>query len=191
MYDKLGTKHAYGYEIWDGDTANGYSNVGTAKGNAFLQQSMRITAKQHFVSGKQHYSDFLALEGGVRNDLDFDEETLHQQGISLHDHLNLHQQQQNVRSVSVNDHEGEGQGQGTLNPPENAEGQQGHGGGGGEEKTAPSSQGVVFPPPSSSTEQQCLTTFNPTTRKAYDATLRNWSKAFLDTILLSMNASTM
>jgi hypothetical protein len=46
MYDKLGTKFAFGFEIWDGETTHGFSNVGTSVGKSFLEQDAH-TAVHH------------------------------------------------------------------------------------------------------------------------------------------------
>jgi len=164
MYDKLGTKFAFGYEIWDGETKKGYSNVGTAEGRSFLEVQSTATAAGHRrkrdISGRRHrhFSCFLELEEGDTNEFDFDEESLLEEEMRIINH-----------EVS-----------GTLSP------------------RTPSSRFAAlsrtktnadFPKPTEDKYIGCLTQFNPTTKASFEATLDNWVEAFLDTVVLSMQAA--
>jgi len=160
MYDKLGTKFAFGYEIWDGETKKGYSNVGSAEGRSFLEVQSAGRRRKRDISGRRHrhFSCFLELEEGDMNEFDFDEQSLLQEEMLIID-----------RRVSR-----------TLSP------------------RAPSSRFAAlsrtktdaqFPKPTEDKYVGCLTQFNPTTRASFEATLDNWVKAYLDTVILSMQAA--
>lgn len=142
MYDRLRTRHSYGFEIWDGETGVGFSNV---KSTALLEETSYVSTSPHTVhASSTDSSPVLRNRLGAHRDFWFD-----------------HDEFRRLYASSF------------LETEVNVSGK----------NSSP------FPAPSSDVDRSCLVQFNPTTKADFEATLRNWSKAFMDIILLSMKSN--
>lgn len=183
MYDKLDTKFAYGFEIFDGEKGTGvFSNVRKADGVNLLQanEQVRSTSRDRLkamaglgVFGKGTRSCFMKETAQQAAEAPAVDHAEH-----LHASVRAQQQQQAPAAAATDGHRHDDFWFDKDEPLDTDSALLAI----DEQMLA----GAKFPEPRDHVAKTCLSQFNPTTKEMYDQTVDNWSRGYLETIWLSM-----